>query len=90
MDDVEEEYYKEETRTHVYTTRSGRMVYSVSRLIIPLPGDENEKDLVELATFDEENGSSCEDGLSLCSQDDDDDSSTSSEEEDEEEVESDF
>ena len=79
----EEEYYKEETRVHVHTTWSGRMVYSVSHLILPLPGDENEKDLKELELFDAENGSSCEDGLSTCSLDE----SSSSEEEEGEEME---
>ena len=58
----EEEYYAEEKREHVATTRSGRKVYSVPRLIVPIP--DNEEDMVELAKFDSEHGEDCLDGLS--------------------------
>ena len=60
--DQEEEYYAEEKREHVATTRSGRKVYSVPRLIVPIP--DNEEDMVELAKFDSEHGEDCLDGLS--------------------------
>ena len=62
MDHQEEEYYAEEKREHVATTRSGRKVYSVPRLIVPIP--DNEEDMVELAKFDGEHGEDCLDGLS--------------------------
>ena len=62
MDHQEEEYYAEEKREHVATTRSGRKVYSVPRLIVPIP--DNEEDMVELAQFDSEHGEDCLDGLS--------------------------
>ena len=62
MDHQEEEYYAEEKREHVATTRSGRKVYSVPRLIVPIP--DNEEDMVELAKFDSEHGEDCLDGLS--------------------------
>ena len=93
-EEEEEEYYEETPREHVYTTRSGRAVYSVKRLIVPIPG--NDADLAALAEFDAAHGEDCEEGLSEHSAnttDDDDDEEMSemdeSEEEDYEEEESD-
>ena len=82
----EEEYYEETPREHVYTTRSGRAVYSVKRLIVPIPG--NNADLAALAEFDAVHGEDCEDGLSQHSAnttDDDDDEDMSEMDESEEE-----
>ena len=64
MNEEEEvEYYEEDPRVYVCTTRSGRKVYSVPRLIVPVPN--NDEDLAELETYDETYGSDCEDGLSM-------------------------
>ena len=58
----EEEYYKEEERVHTATTHSGRKVYSVPRLIVPIP--DNDDDLADLKKFDDAHGEDCLDGLS--------------------------
>ena len=63
MNEEEEvEYYEEDPRVYVCTTRSGRKVYSVPRLIVPIPN--NDEDLAELETYDETYGSDCEEDLS--------------------------
>ena len=63
MNEEEVEYYEEAPREYVCTTRSGRKVYSVCRLVVPIPN--NDEDLAELHVFDETYGSDCEDGLSV-------------------------
>ena len=89
-EEEEEEYYEETPREHVYTTRSGRAVYSVKRLIVPIPG--NDADLAALAEFDAVHGEDCEDGLSEHSANttDDDDEDMSEMDESEEEEEEDY
>ena len=91
MDETEEEeYYDTAPREYVTTTRSGRKVYTVARLIVPVPG--NDDDVAELVQFDAENGPDCEDGLSERSSVDDDEDGDDSDfmegEEEEEEEES--
>lgn len=61
-EEEEVEYYEEGPREYVCTTRSGRKVYSVPRLIVPIPN--NDEDLAELEFFDETYGSDCEEDLS--------------------------
>ena len=89
-EEEKEEYYEETPREHVYTTRSGRAVYSVKRLIVPIPG--NDADLAALAEFDAVHGEDCEDGLSEHSANttDDDDEDMSEMDESEEEEEEDY
>ena len=64
-EDPEPEYYEMTPREHVYTTRSGRKVYSTQRLVVPIP--DNDEDAAELADFDLKYGEDCVDGLSDCS-----------------------
>ena len=87
----EVETYEETPRAWVYTTRSGRRVFTVPRLIVPLP--HNEEDEAALKEYDEQFGEDCTDGLSERSEgddeeetpDDDDDEYDEEEEEEEEE-----
>jgi hypothetical protein len=64
-EEQEAEYYEMTPREHVYTTRSGRKVYSTPRLVVPIP--DNDEDAAELAAFDATHGEDCMDGLSECS-----------------------
>ena len=62
VDENEVETYEEAPREWYYTTRSGRRIFSVQRLIVPMP--HNEKDSEELKAYDDENGSDNYEGLS--------------------------
>ena len=64
-EDIEPEYYEMTPCEHVYTTHSGRKVYSTQHLVVPIP--DNNEDARELADFDSKYGKDCMDGLSECS-----------------------
>lgn len=78
IEDPEPEYYEMTPREHVYTTRSGRKVYSTQRLVVPIP--DNDEDAAELADFDSKYGEDCVDGLSDCSHDNNSNSDPNEEE----------